>query len=129
MIQLLFRPLHFAIELQGDARLLRLLEDSTRIAAYRLVQEAVTNVIRHARATQCGVRLRINRRGPHLWLFLAVRDNGLGRADFLRAGNGIRGMRARLLGGEEGHLRRGRRGRPPKNAPTCGEAPAVETGR
>ena len=89
--------LHFAIELQGDARLLRLLEDSTRIAAYRLVQEAVTNVIRHARATQCGVRLRINRRGPHLWLFLSVRDNGLGRADFLRAGNGIRGMRARLL--------------------------------
>jgi len=38
-------------------------------------------------------------------------------------------MRARLLGGEEGHLPRGRRGRPPKNAPTCGEAPAGETGR
>ena len=36
---------------------------------------------------------------------------------------------SRLLGGEEGHLPRGRRGRPPKNAPTCGEAPAGETGR
>ena len=48
--------------LEGDARLLPQLDDTLRIATYRLVQEGVTNVVRHARAGHCRVRLRVNQR-------------------------------------------------------------------
>lgn len=84
-------------ELQGDARLLPLIEDVHRIAAYRLVQEGVTNVVRHARASSCQVRLRVTQRDGQLWLFVDVRDDGIGAAARLRAGRGLSHMRDRVL--------------------------------
>lgn len=65
---------------------------------YRLVQEALTNVARHAQASE--VRIRLQRRGRSLRLL--VRDNGLGTALPLRPGIGLRSMRerSRNLGGE-----------------------------
>jgi signal transduction histidine kinase len=59
-------------------------------AAYRIVQEALTNVIRHANATTAVVTLD---RGPDA-LTVTVRDNGQAAGE-LMAGNGIRGMRER----------------------------------
>ena len=59
-------------------------------AAYRIVQEALTNVIRHANAAQAEVILD---HGPDA-LIITVRDDGQGAAE-LRAGNGIRGMQER----------------------------------
>ena len=59
-------------------------------AAYRIVQEALTNVIRHANAAQAELTLDQSRDA----LIITIRDNGQGAAE-LRAGNGIRGMRER----------------------------------
>lgn len=42
--------------------------------AFRVVQESVTNVIRHAEATRLSIRLTINKRE----LFLGIADNGIG---------------------------------------------------
>jgi signal transduction histidine kinase len=52
----------------------RRLASDVEIAAYRIVQEALTNVARHARATSCHVDL--TRR--HARLRVSVRDNGIG---------------------------------------------------
>lgn len=74
------------------------LSDANKAHLYRLLQEALTNVARHADASQ--VRVRLRRRGRHLHLL--VRDNGLGSPQPPRPGIGLRSMgeRARSLGGE-----------------------------
>ncbi len=89
--------LAFQTQLEGDARLLVSLDEVTRMAAYRLVQGAVTNVVRHARASRCEVRLRISERHRVLWVFIDIRDDGIGRADYLAVGTGLRGMRDRVV--------------------------------
>jgi len=73
--------------------------------AYRIVQEATTNVIKHARANR--VRITVTTDGPTLRIEVA--DDGVGvdrprSAPALRAGHGIRGMaeRASALGGTVG---------------------------
>ncbi len=60
------------------------------------VREAVTNIVRHARATACAMRFATGADGATT---LEVEDNG--QAAGLREGNGLRGMRARVeeLGG------------------------------
>ena len=61
-----------------------------------LVREGVTNVVRHARARAC--RIRIDREGDTA--LLVIEDDG--RGGIAREGNGLRGMRARVAawGGE-----------------------------
>ncbi len=56
------------------------------------VREAVTNVIRHARATRC--ELRVRETAGEGWELMLV-DDGRGM-DGLREGNGLRGMRERV---------------------------------
>ncbi|MEN3612932.1 sensor histidine kinase [Plantactinospora sp. ZYX-F-223] len=65
------------------------------LAAYRIVQEALTNVTRHAGATAAVVRVRSDRDG----VLVEVEDDGTGGPGV--PGNGILGMgeRARALGG------------------------------
>jgi signal transduction histidine kinase len=77
------------------------LADSAASALYRIVQEGLTNVARHACATAAGVL--INQRGGEI--MLTLQDNGRGfDADAApREGSyGIKGIRERvyLLGGE-----------------------------
>lgn len=78
------------------------LDDAASAAAYRIVQEAVNNVVRHARATQVHVRLNLYWRRDKPWLVLAVEDDGVGVSLNARSGNGLRNMRDRalMLGGE-----------------------------
>jgi len=69
--------------------------------AYRIVQEALTNVIRHARASAAAVRIGY---GP-CELTVEIEDNGDGAGQkpvLAGGGNGIPGMRERVraLGGE-----------------------------
>jgi PAS domain S-box-containing protein len=72
------------------------LPDDAASHAFRIIQEALTNAIRHARATRVDVTVR---RGPAA-LTLAVRDNGIGfTPDALSglASLGLVGMRERAL--------------------------------
>lgn len=70
---------------------------ATSLAAYRIVGEALTNVLRHARATACAVSLR---RGDGV-LLVCVEDDGLGLGERTAEGVGIGSMRGRAaeLGG------------------------------
>ncbi|GAA4002735.1 sensor histidine kinase [Allokutzneria multivorans] len=63
---------------------------------YRIVQEALTNVVRHSSAHQASVDVRVVGED----LVITVEDDGVG-ADTVVEGNGLRGMRERaeLLGG------------------------------
>ncbi|ROM29167.1 sensor histidine kinase [Pseudomonas protegens] len=74
------------------------LPSASKTHLYRLLQEALTNVARHAGASQVRVRLQRSARG----LRLLVRDNGCGAHQPQRPGVGLHSMaeRARSLGGE-----------------------------
>ncbi|PEI80054.1 sensor histidine kinase [Bacillus wiedmannii] len=56
------------------------------------LREAVTNVVKHSKATRCTVSV-LESQGE---LILTVEDNGIGLADQNHDGNGIRGMKERI---------------------------------
>jgi signal transduction histidine kinase len=66
------------------------LEAAVEVAAYRIVQEALTNVARHAQAKHCAVHLCV---GPEA-LQLRISDDGRGFAQ-QRSGVGMHAMRER----------------------------------
>jgi signal transduction histidine kinase len=67
--------------------------DEVAVAAYRIVQEALTNTLRHARARS--VRVRLRRHGGRLTV--EVTDDGSGPAPGADGGHGLIGMRERAL--------------------------------
>lgn len=101
------------------------LPDETETHLFRIVQEALTNVARHAGATR--VTLHLWRQGDSIRLTLA--DNGHGFAEARGAGMGLNGMRARArsAGGKvEIKSERGRGVTIEVNAPAAKDAPASE---
>jgi len=81
---------HLDVEGAPPARI----SDATSLAAYRIVQESLTNVRRHARGAEADVTLRFG----HSAVSLTV-DNAAGaRAEPIKVGGvGITGMRERVL--------------------------------
>jgi signal transduction histidine kinase len=73
------------------------LSPALELSAFRIVQEALTNVLKHARASRASVRVRYARDA----LELEVADDGVGAAT-TDGGRGLVGMRERvaLFGGE-----------------------------
>lgn len=73
------------------------LSAAVEVAVYRIVQEAVVNVVRHAGATTCLVGLRAEGGG----VVVQVDDDGTGVPDHVTEGVGLRSMRERTaeLGG------------------------------
>jgi len=76
------------------------LAEAAAIAVYRMVQEALTNVARHAHATDVGIEMR--QQGGEL--VLTVRDNGVGFSERSLQHDGRYGLlgireRAHMLGG------------------------------
>jgi signal transduction histidine kinase len=63
---------------------------AVEVAAYRIVQEALTNVAKHAQARNCTVSLTINK-----VLEIVVSDDGIGLPPARRAGVGLSSMRER----------------------------------
>jgi two-component system sensor histidine kinase UhpB len=62
---------------------------------FRVAQESLTNVVRHADATHAEVTLRKDDEGG---VVLVVRDDGVGLPAYAeRTSNGLRGMRERAL--------------------------------
>jgi len=82
------------------------LSAAIEVATYRIVQEAVNNVLRHAEATQCDIRLKLesgtNAGSTRIqtWV-IEVRDNGRGLPNDYRVGVGLASIRERAeeLGG------------------------------
>ena len=68
------------------------------LSAYRILQEGLTNALKHARATRADVTVRYQ---PHE-LQLEVRDDGIGSATSDGLGHGLVGIRERvkIYGGE-----------------------------
>lgn len=72
---------------------------AVEVAAYRIVTEAMTNVVRHAQARRCIIRLALDGAGEAL--IVEVVDDGRGIAPGRKAGIGTGSMRERAeeLGG------------------------------
>lgn len=70
---------------------------AVEVACYRIMVEALTNVARHAHATECSVRIQLDHD-----LRVEMDDDGVGMAEGWRSGVGIASMRERVaeLGGE-----------------------------
>jgi signal transduction histidine kinase len=84
---------------------------AVEVASYRIVQEALTNVVRHARASHCVLRLiyrGADGASAHLHtanasqLVLEIQDDGVGIATNRLSGVGLQSMRERAeeLGGQ-----------------------------
>lgn len=77
-------------------------DSMTSLALYRIIQECLTNIVKHAQATEAAITLTGDR-----WLTLTIKDNGIGiTAEAIRTARqsnhlGIYGMQERIqiLGG------------------------------
>ncbi len=76
----------------------RELPASIDLSAYRIVQEALTNVVKHARTSSCRVLIGYG----HDELILEVTDNGAGLPEMAGAGISHRGSTLTLAGGFAG---------------------------
>ncbi len=89
--------LDVTLDLDGTLAAAGPLPAAIEVAVYRIVSEAVTNVVRHAGAGRCTVVVRLD--GDHL--LVQVGDDGRGLAGRSGAGHGLETMRERAeeLGG------------------------------
>lgn len=83
------RDAGLTVDLRRDG-IARPLSDELEVCAYRVVQESLTNVIRHAGASAVGVRVSYGEQE----LLIVVEDDGVGGPG--RPGGGIEGMRERV---------------------------------
>ena len=86
--------LEIELELEGE---LGELPTGVDLSAYRIVQEALTNTLKHAQASRA--RVRLSRRAGELEL--EITDDGASSGEASADGHGLIGMRERatLLGG------------------------------
>jgi len=88
------------VDIEGDEPLL---DEAVKITIFRIVQEALNNIVKHSRATAANIRLGYKEEKAHI----LVRDNGIGfdleavQRRIGRVSLGLAGMeeRAMLLGG------------------------------
>jgi signal transduction histidine kinase len=81
--------LDVAVTIEGEPREL---PTGVDLSAYRVVQEALTNTLKHARARRAEITLRFWSGG----LDVDVRDDGVGKTNGDGGGNGLIGMRERV---------------------------------
>ncbi|KXK14453.1 MAG: multi-sensor signal transduction histidine kinase [Chloroflexi bacterium OLB15] len=89
-------PLQIRLDADGVPRNL---PAAVEAASYRIVMEAVTNVVKHAHAQHCEITLKLLQAPAQLQI--TVEDDGDGLAEQVRANVGLRSMRERAeeLGG------------------------------
>jgi signal transduction histidine kinase len=86
-----FRRAGLDVELQSDGEPVPL-PPGLDLTAYRLVQEALTNTLKHAQAKRAVVRVCYGDEA----LLVSVRDDGRGPTGAFEPGNGLLGMRERV---------------------------------
>ena len=95
LVNTLTRATHIKVDINfGDAPLN--FGEKADHAVYRLVQEGITNALRHGKATRIEISFGCKENGVNVW----IKDNGIGTSEF-EEGMGLTGMRERLekLGG------------------------------
>lgn len=105
--------LAYRLNLPGNPVALDALPDHLQGNVYRIIQEALTNTVRHAQAHTAEVRMRLGRRRGRTWLFLDLRDDGKGMhpPQQQRRRYGLQGIRDRVLAANGiMHLRSDERG-------------------
>jgi signal transduction histidine kinase len=93
-------PAAKAGNLAADFRLDPAIDELDALSArtvYRFVQEALTNVLRHAKASRVGILAAVH----GSFITAEVSDDGVGMSDGTQLGRGLEGMRERIgvLGG------------------------------
>ena len=83
------------IEITEPSEGLPPLSAAVEVAAFRIVLEALTNVIRHAQAKHCAIRFSVSHNGSGDVLRIEIQDDGKGMPEAHRAGVGLRSMRER----------------------------------
>jgi signal transduction histidine kinase len=94
-------PSGLSVELRTDGAV-DAITPAVSIAGYRVVQESLTNVLRHSQAARVQVRIHVGANGgPPGPLCVEIRDPGPARRGDAHAGTGtgvgVRGMRERVL--------------------------------
>jgi two-component system sensor histidine kinase UhpB len=76
------------------------LDNKIAIHVYRIVQECLTNIVRHAKASKVTINVQVNKRVAAEMVNITVIDNGVGSSTNTK-GFGVLGMRERVesLGG------------------------------
>lgn len=87
--------IHCNLDLDGE---LSDLGETLNITLYRIVQESLTNIARHAQATQAVISISRDQDENGDMLFLHIEDDGKGMTTFQNSeGLGLTGMRERVL--------------------------------
>ena len=93
-----YGPAGLRVSVENTGELSRL-PAAVEVACYRIAQEALANVVRHAGASTCSIRIKLDE-GARV-LSVEVEDDGRGIREDDRAGVGMISMRERTeeLGG------------------------------
>ena len=84
---------HFSINITENN-----LSEATNLAIYRLVQEALTNISRHAKASIVIIEITIKNQQQQTGVMIKIHDNGIGFNPSNSDGFGLPGMRERVEG-------------------------------
>ena len=102
-LQRLWNESHPDVEIETNiSRALGEAGETAELTIYRVVQEALTNVFRHARATAINISIEpaeppVGVTGNRDYALVRVRDNGRGLKPDQKFGLGLTGMRERIL--------------------------------
>lgn len=90
--------LSYHLRIDGDPDLLKQADNDSQTALYRIVQEAATNTLRHARASEFKAILRVRSVHDQLHVVLACIDDGIGMDGTPKPGGiGLQGISDRVL--------------------------------
>jgi two-component system sensor histidine kinase UhpB len=87
----------YHVDLQGNSQLLDDLDPLTNLAAYRIVQESVSNAVKYALCSNIQIRLRVGQRGEAIHLFLSIADDGIGLKSLGQIKHGFHSIRDRAM--------------------------------